>query len=707
MSYIAKIKLAFSSLSNKLLCVKNCSAVLKIRYAHVKNKERKILIMAIYHFNCKIISRGKGQSAIASAAYRSGDKLYSERYGESNFYRREVSPETFILKPKHAPEWTLDREKLWNEVEAIEKSSRAQLAREINVALPIELSNEEQITLTKDYVQTNFVDEGMVADVSIHRDNKSNPHFHVMLTTRPFEKDGEWGKKSNTIFVKDEEGNQVYTKNGSRKNRKVHINDWDNSEKIKEWRKNWASLTNQYLEKNGFSQRISEKSYAELGEKRVPTIHEGYVARQMEKRGQASERAEVNRQIKKENYTREETRKEMVAEKTTNTIIPLLSPTEKQDLKRLAKDLKIYINYDNLVDKERMVNNWKNAEKVNQLIKPGSFDETIFDKINETQDNVQRGKDILTKESIRIFERHYPTFKNAKFSDYAKISIGQETLLKDKVLDEKELKDILAHAQDNELKDMMRTITKKPYLKDIKTYQKDFYFASKKIDQFLDENQVDKETVHTLAADKKETFKQLDRTQKLRFNTLKIAEKYYEQTILSNYPTANIKDLNAVQKEAVSQLLSYYGSTLSYTKITALAQKEVVSKYSTVEQRMGLQLLDKIEKGKLTDEDLKSIADDYHKKELFETVSNPETRGLFLKEVEENGISLPSNWTNYSKPSLFGTLANSLKVYDNLIKSSEDNVRREMQQKSKRKKKSISSRSTKSSNKNPSNGPKI
>lgn len=690
-----------------LVGVKNCVAVLKIRFAHVERKERRILIMAIYHFNCKVISRGKGQSAIASAAYRSGEKLYSERYGESNFYKRVVSPETFILKPKHAPEWVLNREKLWNQVEAIEKSSRAQLSREINIALPIELSNEEQFSLTKEYIQTNYVDEGMVADVSIHRDDKNNPHFHVMLTTRPFKENGEWGSKAKKIYILDEDGNKLRTKSGDFKSRKDNTTDWDSRGKLAEWRKNWADITNQYLEKNGFSQRISEKSYAELGEKRQPTIHEGYVARQMEKRGQISERAEANRQIKKGNYSSEENRKETVSEKTTNTIIPLLSPTEKQDLKRLAKDLKIYVNYDNLMDKERMVNNWKNAEKVNQLIKTDSFDEAVFDKINETEESIQRGKEILNKESIRIFERYYPALKETNFSDYAKIRIGQETLAKDTVLDKKELKEILSDAQDDELKDMLRSITKNPYLKGIKSYQKDFYVASKNLQQFLNDHNVDKDTVHTLSGDKKEAFKQLDRTQKLRFNTLKIAEKYFEQNILSSYPTADINELTATQKEAVSQLLSYYGSTLSYSKITALAQGEVVNKYSTVEQRIGLQMLDKLDKGDLTNEDLNTITNDYHKKELFETISNPKTRALFIKEVEENGLSLPSHWTNYSRLSLFGTLANSLKVYDNLLKSSEDNVRREMQNKRKRKKKNKSSQSAKPATKHYSRGPKI
>lgn len=101
--------------------------------------------MAIYHFSMQVISRGKGQSAVASAAYRSGEKLYSERYNKENFYQhRQVIPDTMILKPTHAPDWCVNRELLWNEVEKIEKAKNAQLAREFTVALPIELSNQQQ-----------------------------------------------------------------------------------------------------------------------------------------------------------------------------------------------------------------------------------------------------------------------------------------------------------------------------------------------------------------------------------------------------------------------------------------------------------------------------------------------------------------------------------------------------------------------------------
>src|SRR5690606_7554315 len=135
--------------------------------------------MSTFYLSVNMISRGKGQSAVASAAYRSGETLYSELDMEIKSYgMRLVQPETFIDAPKHAPEWVYDRERLWNEVELHENKSNSQLAREVRLALPIELDNDTQKKLLQEYVKENFVDRGMVADVSIHRDVKHNPHAH-------------------------------------------------------------------------------------------------------------------------------------------------------------------------------------------------------------------------------------------------------------------------------------------------------------------------------------------------------------------------------------------------------------------------------------------------------------------------------------------------------------------------------------------------
>ena len=158
--------------------------------------------MAIYHFSAQMISRSKGQSAVAAAAYRSGERLKDERTNERKFYKREVKPETMILAPSQAPEWVQNRNRLWNEVEASETRKNSQVAREINIALPRELSKPEQIELIRGYVQKEFVEQGMIADVAIHRDDQENPHAHVMLTTREISEEGftvknrDWNKKN-------------------------------------------------------------------------------------------------------------------------------------------------------------------------------------------------------------------------------------------------------------------------------------------------------------------------------------------------------------------------------------------------------------------------------------------------------------------------------------------------------------------------------
>ena len=151
--------------------------------------------MAIMHLSFQNISSGSGRSAIASASYRSGEKLFSEKEDRNYFYSRDIKPETFILVPNNAPEWARDRERLWNEVESVENKANSRYAKEFNVALPIELSDDEQRELLTKYVQENFVESGMVADVAIHRDHKGNPHAHALLTNRPFNPVGTWGIK--------------------------------------------------------------------------------------------------------------------------------------------------------------------------------------------------------------------------------------------------------------------------------------------------------------------------------------------------------------------------------------------------------------------------------------------------------------------------------------------------------------------------------
>ncbi|MGG0481637.1 MobQ family relaxase [Priestia megaterium] len=239
--------------------------------------------MAIYHLSMQIISRSKGQSAVAAAAYRSGEKLHDERTDEQKFYARNVQPETMILTPTNAPEWMKDRNRLWNEVEKLEKRKDSQLARELNIALPIELNQDQQKELIQSFAQNEFVQKGMVADIAIHRDDTNNPHAHIMLTMRNIDQDG-FGKKNrdwNADFANAKENKRGYVKN---------------SEGCLSIREQWAKYANQALEQAQSKERVTHLSHEKRGLEVLPTIHLGHVAHDMEKKGKQSKRGEINRE---------------------------------------------------------------------------------------------------------------------------------------------------------------------------------------------------------------------------------------------------------------------------------------------------------------------------------------------------------------------------------------------------------------------------
>jgi Ti-type conjugative transfer relaxase TraA len=192
--------------------------------------------MAIYHFHAKMVQRKLGQSAVAGAAYRSGSKLYEQATGITHDYTFKHGVEhSEILAPEGAPDWVFDRSTLWNTVEASEKRKDAQVAREIEVGLPIELKDKEQVALLRDFVTREFVAKGMVADIGIHRDNPNNPHSHILLTTRDLTPEG-FGPKNRS---------------------------WNATQELLNWRRGWADVTNQHLIEAGLGVRIDHRSYRE------------------------------------------------------------------------------------------------------------------------------------------------------------------------------------------------------------------------------------------------------------------------------------------------------------------------------------------------------------------------------------------------------------------------------------------------------------
>ena len=258
--------------------------------------------IAIYHCSIKIVSRGKGKSAVAAAAYRSGEKLTNEWDGLTHDYTKKGGVvHSEILLPAHAPPAFSDRSTLWNSVELSEKSNNAQLAREVEIALPVELSREEQTRLVREYCSSQFVSKGMIADFNLHDTGGGNPHAHILLTMRPLDEKGAWLPKSKKEYVLDENGEKIRLPSGRYKTRKVDLVDWNNRENAEVWRRAWADLANEFLAQNDRPERIDHRSHAERGMDELPTVHMGVAASQMEKKGVATDKGEINRMIQKTN----------------------------------------------------------------------------------------------------------------------------------------------------------------------------------------------------------------------------------------------------------------------------------------------------------------------------------------------------------------------------------------------------------------------
>ena len=303
--------------------------------------------MAIYHMQAKVVSRGSGRSAVAASAYMSCSRMYNDYDGIQHDYTRKqgLIYQEVMLPPMAPSEWN-DREQLWNAVEETEKTKDSRLAREFVVALPVELDKDSNISLLQDFIKKNFVDMGMCADFAIHDTDGHNPHAHILLTVRPLNENGTWqyktekeylcikdgqekgftasefktaqkqgwekqyrykiGKKKEylTSSVAQEKGYERIDKHpkSSRYGRQNPISEqWNSEEQLCLWRANWADAVNKMLALNQINAAIDHRSFAAQGITEQPTIHEGYIAQNMEKKGMIADRCEINRRVRADN----------------------------------------------------------------------------------------------------------------------------------------------------------------------------------------------------------------------------------------------------------------------------------------------------------------------------------------------------------------------------------------------------------------------
>jgi len=256
------------------------------------------------HYRIKISTRRKGHSAVAQAAYQSGERLFDERTNRTKYYRdKRGIIYTEIMLPANAPPKYADRNTLWNAVETVENNWNSQLARRFEIALPKELSMEQKVALIREHCFEQFVSKGMIADIAIHDPDppNHNPHAHIMLTMRPMDEHGRWMEKAHREYILDENGDRIRDAKGKWKFRKVPTVDWNEHSNCEIWRHAWEVTQNRYLKAAGRSERVNMKSYARQGIDRIPTVHMGPAVTAMERRGIMTNIGNLNRDIRAAN----------------------------------------------------------------------------------------------------------------------------------------------------------------------------------------------------------------------------------------------------------------------------------------------------------------------------------------------------------------------------------------------------------------------
>ena len=254
------------------------------------------------HFKITIVKRSQGQSAVAGAAYQSGERLFSEYDQKTKFYNKKKElVHAEIMLPSHAPPGYADRATLWNAVEAVENQWNSQLARRIVLAFPVEVPKEQYLSMIKEFCQEQFVSKGMIADFAIHDKGDGNPHAHILLTLRAMDEHGRWLPKARKVYDLDENGERIRLPSGNWKCHKENTVDWNDQKYAEVWRHSWETITNRYLEAAGRPERVALRSFERQGIQQIPTVHLGPAAHQMEKRGVETFLGNLNRDIRAAN----------------------------------------------------------------------------------------------------------------------------------------------------------------------------------------------------------------------------------------------------------------------------------------------------------------------------------------------------------------------------------------------------------------------
>ncbi|RHQ20912.1 conjugal transfer protein [Clostridiaceae bacterium AF29-16BH] len=406
------------------------------------------------HNEITIVQRSQRQSAVAAAAYQSGEKLFCEYDQQVKHYpEKRGIVHNEILLPANAPPEYADRNTLWNAAEAVEKQWNSQLARRWVLSIPREIPPDQYAALVRDFCNQQFVSKGMCVDFAIHDKGDGNPHAHVMLTMRAMDEHGKWLPKSRKVYDLDENGERIKLPSGRWKSHKEDTVDWNDRKYCEIWRHEWEIIQNRYLEANNRPERVDLRSYERQGLDIIPTVHEGAAVRQMEKRGIQTNIGNLNREIKAANSLMKsirqliknlkgwiielsEKRKELLAEKAAEEAVFLpnllmkymeVRKAERSDWTRAgqnrgtSKDLKAvsealsYLQRKGLSTVEDLENfietSGKSAADYRKQMKPKEARSKVIDGILASRTDCKECKPVYEKYQKIFFKKTKETFK--------------------------------------------------------------------------------------------------------------------------------------------------------------------------------------------------------------------------------------------------------------------------------------------------------
>ena len=406
------------------------------------------------HNQISIVQRSNRQSAVAAAAYQSGEKLFCEYDQQVKHYpEKRGIVHNEILLPANAPPEYADRNTLWNAAEAVEKQWNSQLARRWVLSIPREIPPDQYAALVRDFCNQQFVSKGMCVDFAIHDKGDGNPHAHVMLTMRAMDEHGKWLPKSRKVYDLDENGERIKLPSGRWKSHKEDTVDWNDRKYCEIWRHEWEIIQNRYLEANNRPERVDLRSYERQGLDIIPTVHEGAAVRQMEKRGIQTNIGNLNREIKAANSLMKsirqliknlkgwiielsEKRKELLAEKAAEEAVFLpnllmkymeVRKAERSDWTRAgqnrgtSKDLKAvsealsYLQRKGLSTVEDLENfietSGKSAADYRKQMKPKETRSNVIDGILASRTDCKECKPVYEKYQKIFFKKTKEKFK--------------------------------------------------------------------------------------------------------------------------------------------------------------------------------------------------------------------------------------------------------------------------------------------------------